>query len=209
MRWRIETSLLSHFSGLLANIFVARLARYTPAVPRAFLPVVVAGAALVWPFAVGASAERLEARPTVAGPSSERATQQDDSKLTLRLRTRVGPWKTSLYLKLNKNVLSTFSACGIRNWDGAEKFDCEAAAGRLPGGNFLRLEQSPRAKALARPDSPGWGMLGLTSNTRVGVVLSNVLTGNKYGTYRYRVTLRNGSGQVLATSNVVKVTWHK
>lgn len=173
--------------------------------PRLVLTVLLAGVALVWPFAVGASAERS----ALAAPSGARAAQQDDSKLTLRLRTRLGPWKKSLYLKLNKNKLFTFSACGIRNWDGTEKFDCEAAAGRLPGGNLLRLEQNPRAKALARPDSPGWGMLGLTSHTRVGVVLSNVLTGNKYGTYRYRVTLRNGSGQVLATSNIVKVTWHK
>jgi hypothetical protein len=189
----------------LANILVARFPRYTPAVPRALLTVVVAGAALVWPFAIDASTERGGG----AGPSAGRIAQQDESKLTLRLRTRLGPWQKSLYLKLNKNRLSTFSACGIRNWDGAEKFDCEAAAGRLPGGNFLRVEQSPRGKALQRPDSPGWGMLGLTSNTRVGVVLSNVLTGNKYGTWRYRVTLRNSSGQVLATSNIVKVTWHK
>ena len=173
--------------------------------PRAGLTVVVVGAALVWPFAVDASGERMGA----PGPSGAHIAQQDDSKLTLRLRTRLGPWQKSLYLKLNKNRLSTFSACGIRNWDGAEKFDCEAASGRLPGGNFLRLEQNPRGKALLRADSPGWGMLGLTSNTRVGVVLSNVLTGNNYGTWRYRVTLRNGSGQVLATSNIVRVTWHK
>ena len=73
----------------------------------------------------------------------------------------------------------------------------------------MRLEQSPLAKALRRADSPGWGMLGLTSSTRVGVVVSNVVTGNRYGTYRYRVTLRAGSGQVLGTSNVVTVTWHR
>jgi hypothetical protein len=186
-----------------------RFARYTPAVPRAVLTVVVAGAALVWPLAIDASADPVGARTAVAGPSSERIARQDDSKLTLRLRTRLGPWKKSLYLKLNKQRLSSFSACGIRNWDGTEMFDCEVAAGRLPGGNFLRLEQSPRAKALARADSPGWGMLGLTSSTRVGVVVSNVVTGNRYGTYRYRVTLRNASGQVLATSNIVSVTWHR
>jgi hypothetical protein len=178
-------------------------------VTRALLTVGVAGAALVWPFADGASANRNAGRTALAAPSGERASRQDDSKLTLRLRTRLGPWKKSLYLRLNKNKLSTFSACGIRNWDGTEKFDCEVASGRLPGGNFLRLEQSPRAKALARPDSPGWGMLGLTSSTRVGVVVSNVVTGNRYGTYRYRVTLRNASGLVLATSNIVTVTWHK
>ena len=202
----VETSLLSHFSWLVANIFVARFARYTRAVPRAVLSVAVAGAALIWPFASVASADRPGA---LAVPAGKRAAHQDDSKLTLRLRTRLGPWKKSLYLKLNKNVLSSFSACGIRNWNGTDKFDCEVASGRLPSGNFLRLEQSPVAKALKRLDSPGWGMLGLTSNTRVGVVVSNVVTGNRYGIYRYRVTLRNASGQVLATSNVVRVTWHR
>ena len=190
----------------MANIFVARFARYTPAVPRAVLTVAVAGAALIWPFALVASADRPGA---LAVPAGERATHQDDSKLTLRLRTRLGTWKKSLYLKLNKNVLSSFAACGIRNWNGTDKFDCEVASGRLPSGNFLRLEQSPIAKALRRADSPGWGMLGLTSSTRVGVVVSNVVTGNRYGTYRYRVTLRAGSGQVLGTSNVVTVTWHR
>jgi len=142
-------------------------------------------------------------------PNVRHAVGQDDSKLTLRLRTRLGPWKKSLYLKLVKTRLTAFSVCGIRNWDGTERFDCEAAAGRLPGGYSLRLEQSPVAKALRRPDSPGWGMLGLTSDTRVGVVVSNVVTGNRYGTYRYRVTLRAGSGQILATSNLVSVTWHR
>jgi hypothetical protein len=202
----VETSLLSHFSWHLANIFVARFARYTPAVPRAVLTVAVAGAALIWPFASVASADWPAA---LDAPAGERAAHQDDSKLTLRLRTRLGPWKKSLYLKLNKNTLSSFSACGIRNWNGTDRFDCEVASGRLPSGNFLRLEQSPVAKALKRLDSPGWGMLGLTSNTRVGVVVSNVVTGNRYGIYRYRVTLRTGSGQILATSNVVSVTWHR
>jgi hypothetical protein len=189
--------------------FGARFERYTAAVPRAVLTVAVAGAALVWPFATDASAERTGGRAALSAPSGDRATHQDDSKLTLRLRTRLGPWKKSLYLKLNKNRLSSFLVCGIRNWDGTEKFDCEVAAGRLPGGNFLRLEQNPLAKSLKRADSPGWGMLGLTSSTRVGAVVSNVVTGNRYGTFRYRVTLRGGSGQVLATSNIVTVTWHK
>jgi hypothetical protein len=193
----------------LANGLVARFARYTAAVPRAVLTVAFAGAALIWPFASVASADWQGARAAVTGPNGERSTHQDDSKLTLRVRTRLGPWQKSLYLKLNKNRLSSFSVCGIRNWNGTDKFDCEVASGRLPGGNSLRLEQSPLAKALKRADSPGWGMLGLTSNTRVGAVVSNTVTGNRYGTYRYRVTLRGASGQVLGTSNVVKVTWHR
>jgi hypothetical protein len=168
---------------------------------RLILAFAVAAAVLAWPLGSAATTDRV--------PNVRHSAAQDDGKLTLRVRTRLGPWKKSLYLKLNKNRLSSFSVCGIRNWDGTEKFDCEAAAGRLPGGNFLRLEQSPLAKALRRADSPGWGMLGLTSNTRVGAVVSNTVTGNRYGTYRYRVTLRGGSGQVLATSNLVRVTWHK
>lgn len=175
---------------------------YTPPVPRrAILAFALAAAVLAWPLGSVAS--------TAGIPSGRHVADQNEGTLTLRVRTRLGPWKKSLYLRLNKNRLSAFSVCGIRNWDGTEKFDCETASARLPERSSLRLEQSPVAKALKRPDSPGWGMLGLTSSTRVGAVVSNVVTGNRYGTYRYRVTMRNPSGQVLATSNLVSVTWHK
>ena len=127
----------------------------------------------------------------------------------LRLRYRLRPWKTALYLKLVKTKLTTFTACGIRNYHAGDKFDCEASTARLPEGAIMRLEQSPIGKALRRDDSPGWGMLGSSITQKIGTALSNVLTGDKIGTYRYRVTMRDPSGTVLATSNIVKVTWHR
>ena len=136
---------------------IARPARYTEAVPRAVLTVAVAGAALISPFASVASADWPGARAAVAGPSGEHATHQDDSKLTLRLRTRLGPWKKSLYLKLDKNRLSSFSVCGIRNWNGTERFDCEAAAGRLPSGNFLREAVRPQPRNRTCPCRSSYG----------------------------------------------------
>jgi hypothetical protein len=52
-------------------------------------------------------------------------------------------------------------------------------------------------------------MLGISLTARLGAIMSNTVTGNNYGTYRYRVTLRDGSGQVLATSNSLPVDWHR
>jgi hypothetical protein len=142
-------------------------------------------------------------------PSGKQATAQTEGTLTLRLRQRLGPWKTSLYVKLIKNRLYTFSACGIRNWDASEKFQCDTGVGRLPDRANLRLEQSPIGRALRRDDSPGWGMLGISNGVKIGAILGNTVTGNRYGKYRYRVTMRSPAGEVLATSNVVTVTWHR
>jgi hypothetical protein len=71
------------------------------------------------------------------------------------------------------------------------------------------MEQSPVARAMKRDDSPGWGMVGLGSDPVVKVVLSNTETGNRYGTFYYRVTLRDIAGKILLTSNKVTLVWHK
>jgi hypothetical protein len=73
----------------------------------------------------------------------------------------------------------------------------------------MRLEQSPIRQALKRPDSPGWGMLAVSDQAELEAVLSNTVTGNRYGTMHYRVTLRDASGKVLATSNAIKLVWHR
>jgi hypothetical protein len=73
----------------------------------------------------------------------------------------------------------------------------------------LRLEQNPVGKALTRDDSPCRGMVGISSTARLGAVLSNTVTGDKFGIFRYRVTLRDDSGKVLATSNRISVRWHR
>jgi hypothetical protein len=171
-------------------------------VPRhAVLAVAVVATVLAWPLGSGASVDR--------NPTGQHTVRQSNDVLTLRVRTRLGPWKKALYLKLVKTRLSAFSVCGIRNWDTSEKFECEAAAGRLPEGTSLRMEQSPVARALKRADSPGWGMVGFANTARVGAVVSNEVTGDRFGKFRYRVTLRGASGQMLATSNIVSVTWHR
>jgi hypothetical protein len=73
----------------------------------------------------------------------------------------------------------------------------------------MRLEQHPVGQALKRADSPGWGMLAASSTATVGAALSNTVTGDVLGTFRYRVTLRNADGRVLLTSNVLPIDWHR
>lgn len=168
---------------------------------RAILASAVATAALAMGVAAGWSG--------VHGPAAGHTAREEAGTVTLRMRYRLGPWKQSLYLKLNKLKLSTFSVCGIRNWQSTEKFGCDVSGSRLPEQMSMRIEQSPIAKALRRDDTPGWGMLGFSQTARIGAAVSNVLTGDKYGTYRYRVTLRDSAGKIVATSNIVKVTWHR
>jgi hypothetical protein len=147
-----------------------------------------------------------------AGPaqrSGARAAAQSADAITLRLRTRLGPWKKSLYLRLVRTDVRSFSACAIRNWEPtSQRFGCDNLGARLPQ-RTLRLEQSPVAKAARRADSPGWGMLGLSIHDRLTAVLSNTASGNRFGLVYYRVTLRAPSGRVLAQSNRVVVNWHR
>ena len=79
----------------------------------------------------------------------------------------------------------------------------DAAGVRLPAQTNARLEQSPIAKALRRDDSPGWGMVGFSPDPVIKAMLSNTQTGNVYGTFYYRVTLRDVSSKILVTSNKV------
>jgi hypothetical protein len=167
--------------------------------PRAALAVVVASVALAWPVATGAGA-----------PTGTHAVAQEPGKITLRLRYHGGPWKKALYVKLVRNQLYSFSVCAIRNWQPpAEPFECNTAGEPLPAETGMRLEQNPIARALRRSDSPGWGMLGTSETARLGAVLSNTVTGDRFGIFRYRVTLRDGSGRLLARSNTVSVNWHR
>lgn len=73
----------------------------------------------------------------------------------------------------------------------------------------MRLEQHPVGRALKRADSPGWGMLAASSTASLGAVLSNTVTGDVLGRFRYRVTLRDTAGKVLVRSNVLPVDWHR
>jgi hypothetical protein len=99
--------------------------------------------------------------------------------------------------------------CGVWNFPDGRPFSCLGAGGNLPERATTRMEQSPIANAMRRDDSPGWGMVGESDHAVSKAILSNTLTGNRYGTFYYRVTLRDLSGKVLLTSNKVKVVWYR
>ncbi len=71
----------------------------------------------------------------------------------------------------------------------------------------MRLEQRPPGPGVKRADSPGWGLVGTSDQTELRVVLSDFVSGNRPGTVTYRVTLRNPSGRILATSNTIMIDW--
>lgn len=131
------------------------------------------------------------------------------AQVTLRVRVANGPWKRSLSVKLRKLVLKDFTLCAIYDHKAGDPYDCEAATHRsLPAGTVLRLEQRPIAKAAKRPDSPGWGMVGLSTGSAAQAIVSNLITGNHVGTFHYRATLRDrASGKVLGTSNQITFIW--
>jgi hypothetical protein len=164
-------------------------------VPRTAFALVCAAVVLALPLASDAYGDRTSSAVT--------------GTITLRAKYHGGLWQKSLYLKLVKLRLTDFSLCAIWNHTAGEKFDCEPASKRqLPDGTSLRLEQSPVARAVVRADSPGWGMVGNSPNAGLGAVLSNLVSGNRVGTFKYRVTLRDRTNQLLVASNTLRVVWH-
>jgi len=142
-----------------------------------------------------------------ASADAERAAADS---IALRARIDHSTWQQRLSLKLVKTKLITFSLCAVWDAPSGSEFKCAAPHGaRLPAGTTMRLEQHPVGQALERADSPGWGMLAASSTASLGAVLSNTVTGDVIGTFRYRVTLRDAAGKVLQTSNVFPIQWHR
>lgn len=160
----------------------------------------VLAAALVFTGVVSAcaSADREGAHPAA-------------DSIALRARVDHGAWQHGLSLKLVKTKLITFSLCAVWRAPSTDHFKCAVSArgADLPAGKTMRLEQSPLGQALKRADSPGWGMLAASSTGSVGAALSNTVTGDVTGRFRYRVTLRDNAGKVLARSNVLPIDWHR
>jgi hypothetical protein len=143
-----------------------------------------------------------------ASADADRASAVDS--IALRARVDHGAWQHRLSLKLVKTKLITFSLCAVWDAPSGSAFECAAAHGApLPAGTTMRLEQHPVGRALKRADSPGWGMLAASSTATVGAALSNTVTGDVTGTFRYRVTLRDRAGKVLLRSNVFPIEWHR
>jgi hypothetical protein len=163
---------------------------------RAVAALLVASVALSLPLAAGAS-PHAKAKGRAAGGT-----------IALRARINRGQWQRSLHLKLVKLQLKDFSMCAIWNNPKGSAFDCRAAARRaLPAGTIMRLEQRPRVKAPPSEGSPGWGIVGASTGSALGAVISNLVTGNKRGTFKYRVTLRDRANHILAQSNTFTLVW--
>jgi hypothetical protein len=142
--------------------------------------------------------------------SAKQWSRADADTITLRARLHDGIWQKSLSLKLNKLKLIGFTVCAVWDQPATQKFSCKGPAGaKLPAGTRMRLEQSPVSRALRRADSPGWGMLGTSEDPFLGAGLSNTVSGNRIGTVKYRVTLRDASEKIMLTSNVFTVVWHR
>lgn len=175
--------------------------RYTRHVRRAILFVASVSIALSSPLVSGASPTAIRGKPE--------ARQAVSGHFTMRVRYKNGPWVTRLALKLKRYQLMEFKLCAVWDWPTVRRFTCLGAGTSLPARTTARMEQSPIGQALKRDDSPGWGMVGLSTDPVIKTPLSNTTTGNKYGAYYYRVTLRNLQGAVLVTSNKVAVVWLK
>lgn len=146
-----------------------------------------------------------------AGETSHRGVSATAAAhaITLRARVRRGPWRTALSIRLVRTSLIEFSVCALWDTPAAASFTCRTAPGaRLPAGTSLRLEQHPVARALRQADSPGWGMLATSEEATLRAALSNTVSGDRFGTVRYRVTLRNAASKILVRSNVFIVRWH-
>jgi hypothetical protein len=140
-----------------------------------------------------------------AGSASPRAGSSGQV-LTITLRGRqgiTGPWLSSLSMKLRRGAVPvSFSLCGLA---GSKTIPptCHATPGvKLPRGSRMRLEQRRKAGG-------AWKVVGISFTPALDARLSNAVSGNRYGTVHYRVTLRGPNGKVLRTSNPFSVVWHR
>jgi hypothetical protein len=164
--------------------------------------------ATVWLSALVVTSSGLGATTSsTAGATDSRAAA---TVITLRGRSPgAGAWQRRLRLKLVKVRLKSFELCAMVN-QARLSATCDAKPGKaLPRGTILRLEQRPAGHGIRVRDTPGWGMVGTSLEPSILAVLSNVVTGNRFGTVTYRVTLRDAEGNIVARSRPFKVIWHR
>jgi len=152
-------------------------------------------------FALAAGTAFASSGPQTAG------AQQADS-IQIWVKTRGGPWTKRLSLKLVRAKLSVFYVCATFNTALARRDRCESTTLLDQPGTLLKIEQSPIKKAQRRPESPGWGLVGAGNEKLVQAELSNLVTGDSFGTFRYRAALRAPDGKPMAVSRAVPVIWH-
>lgn len=122
-----------------------------------------------------------------------------------------GPWTRRLDQKLGRaGVPAQFYVCATVDPAGANPRCVTGEGTPLPGGSVLHLEQRPAGSGVPVAGSPGWGLVGTAEDNPLKIPLSDfVSSNNKPGVVTYRVTERDSSGEVTATSNTVRVTWHR
>ena len=140
-----------------------------------------------------------------ASPTSgSRATTAAVATIKLGGRTGIdGSWRRALRLKLKRGGIPvSFSVCAVWGEPPTLTSQClQASDERLPEGTIMRLEQHRTV---------GWKRVGLSPVPTLHAVLSNAVSGNRFGTVFYRVTLRERrSGRILRTSNTFRVVWHR
>jgi hypothetical protein len=151
-------------------------------------------------------------QPTATpGTTSTTAAVADGASITLLESAHdLGPWSRRISIRLGRaGVPVQFFVCAVRSKQPPAKPCAIQSAEKLPAGATLRLEQQPAGPGAKRADSPGWGLVGTGEEGFMKVVLSDfVSAANKPGLVTYRVTERDPSGHILATSNHVVVNWH-
>lgn len=160
--------------------------------------------AFVAALAVAAGTAFAASGPSTTSAPSARAA----SNVQIWVKTRGGPWTKRLSLRLVRAKLSVFYVCATYNTTLAARARCESTNSLDQPGTLLKIEQSPIKKAQRRPESPGWGLVGAGDKTLVQAELSNLVTGDNFGTFKYRATLRGLDGRQIAVSKTVPVVWH-
>jgi hypothetical protein len=146
-----------------------------------------------------------------AGTTSTAAAGADAASITLLESGHdLGPWSRRISVRLGKEgVPVQFFVCAVHSKEPPANPCASQSADKLPAGATLRLEQQPAGPGVERADTPGWGLVGTSEDGFMKTVLSDfVSAGNKPGLVTYRVTERDPSGRILATSNRVVINWH-
>jgi hypothetical protein len=161
--------------------------------------------ALIVALALAAGTAFASSRPAAASAPAARTADN----VQIWVKTRGGPWTKRLSLKLTRAKLSVFYLCATYNAALAPRAACESTASLDTPGTLLKIEQSPIKKAQKRPESPGWGLVAAGDKKIVQAELSNLVTGDNFGTFKYRAALRGLDGKQIAVSKVVPVVWHR
>ena len=151
----------------------------------------------------------LAAGTAFAASAPQATSARHATNVQVWVKTRGGPWRKSLSLRLVKARLSVFYVCATYNTSLAPRDACESNSDLDQPGTLLKIEQSPIKKAQKRPETPGWGLVAAGGKKVVQAELSNLVTGDNFGTFKYRAALRSLDGRPIATSKVVPVTWHR